>query len=150
VWAVDEAHIPAYWFPRECPRATFWVGPNTSAADVDWMNGATRVHVIEWDWWERFRTARLWLYRLPPETFAVQDATAGYYASTEAVKPVERVEVDDVFQLHKSAGIELRVTDNLWPLWDRVVGSTVEFSGIRLRSARPPEKGSTSYELLPR
>ena len=24
VWAVDSRHLPLYWFPRECPRGTFW------------------------------------------------------------------------------------------------------------------------------
>src|SRR5919197_180986 len=23
VWAVDDDHVPAYWFPRDCARATF-------------------------------------------------------------------------------------------------------------------------------
>lgn len=26
---------------------------------------------------------------------------------------------------------------NLWPIWDRVVASALEYSGIRLRNARP-------------
>jgi hypothetical protein len=38
---------------------------------------------------------------------------------------------------HATAGIQLRVLDNLWPFWDAVVASTVDFSGIRLRNARP-------------
>jgi len=33
------------------------------------------------------------------------------------------------------AWVELRIVDDLWPLWDRVVASTLEFSGIRLRNA---------------
>lgn len=24
VWAIDEPHAPLYWFPRQCPRVTFW------------------------------------------------------------------------------------------------------------------------------
>jgi hypothetical protein len=136
VWAIDEEHIPAYWFPRDCPRATFWIGPRTTAEDADW--------------WERFRAARLWLYLMPAASFEVHDERAGYYVSREPVAPLARVELDDVIRLHAEAGIELRVTNELWPLWDRVVASTLEFSGIRLRNARPPEKNSTSYALLPR
>jgi hypothetical protein len=41
------------------------------------------------------------------------------------------------------AGIELRVTPNLWPLWDRVVSSSLEFSGIRLRNAEPRPAAET-------
>jgi hypothetical protein len=35
VWAVDTRHLPLYWFPRQCPRATFWAGPETTARDAD-------------------------------------------------------------------------------------------------------------------
>jgi hypothetical protein len=150
VWAVDDAHLPAYWFPRDCPRATFWVGPNTSAADREWMNGAARVHAIEWAWWDRVRAATIYLYRLQPTTFSLHDSEAGYYVSREAVAPLERLRIDDLVQKHADAGIELRLLKNLWPLWDRVVASTLEFSGIRLRSSQPPETPSSSYALLPR
>src|ERR687887_1167531 len=81
VWAIDDDHVPAYWFPRDCPRATFWIGPNTSADDVAWMNGARRVHAIEWDWWERFRAARIYLYWLPADTFTQLDRQGGGYVS---------------------------------------------------------------------
>ena len=36
---------------------------------------------------------------------------------------------------HAAAGIELRITPSIWPLCDRIVRSTVEFSGSRLRNA---------------
>jgi hypothetical protein len=36
-----------------------------------------------------------------------------------------------------AAGIELRITPSIWPFWRRVAGSTVEFSGSRLRNAAP-------------
>jgi hypothetical protein len=47
------------------------------------------------------------------------------------------VAVGDLLELHARAEIELRLTENLWPLWDRVVASTLEFSGIRLLNAEP-------------
>lgn len=135
VWAVDDAHLPAHWFPRDCPRATFWIGANTSASDVAWMNGATRVQAIEWAWWERVRSARIFLYRMPVETFTVHALEAGYYVSRETIRPVDCIVIDDVIRKHAEAGIELRVVNALWPLWDRVIASTLEFSGIRLRNA---------------
>lgn len=150
VWAIDDAHVPAYWFPRNCPRATFWIGPRTSDADIAAMNGVARVHAIEWDWWERFRSARIYLYRMPPDTFTSHAPGAGYYVSREPVEPIARLELDDLVRAHADAKIELRVTNDLWPLWDRVVGSTLEFSGIRLRNARPPAGPSTAYARLRR
>jgi len=143
VWAIDDSHVPAYWFPRDCPRATFWIGPNTNAADIAWMNGAPRVHAIEWAWWDRFRTARVYLYLMPPATFTVHNAGAGYYVSRMPVAPLARVDIDDLLREHQDAGIELRVMNELWPLWDRVTTSTLEFSGIRLRNATPRAVAST-------
>jgi hypothetical protein len=42
-----------------------------------------------------------------------------------------------VLRLHDEAGIQLRVLPSLWPFWDAVVASTLGYSGIRLRNARP-------------
>ena len=39
---------------------------------------------------------------------------------------------------HAEAEIELRVLPNLWPLWNRGIVSTLEFSRMRLRNAAPP------------
>ena len=49
--------------------------------------------------------------------------------------PDERL--SDLVGLHGQAEIELRALPNLWPLWDEVVASTLEFSGMRLRNALP-------------
>ena len=53
VWAIDTRHLPLYWFPRDCPRCTFWAGERTTDADVDLFLGGNpilRVHVIEESW----------------------------------------------------------------------------------------------------
>ncbi|MET9314737.1 DUF6886 family protein [Kribbella sp. NPDC003505] len=34
VWAVGHDRAPDYWFPRQCPRAMAWVGPNTTPEDA--------------------------------------------------------------------------------------------------------------------
>lgn len=138
VWAIDDLHLPSYWFPRDCPRATFWAGAETKPGDAALLHGSPRVHAIEWDWWDRFRSARLFLYRLPEGPFGRYDETAGYWVAREPVEPLEVVAVPDLLDEHRRAGIELRLTESLWPLWDRVTGSTLEFSGIRLRNAAPP------------
>jgi hypothetical protein len=58
--------------------------------------------------------------------------------ATEPVEPLGPPEpVGDLLKLHEEAGIQLRVLDNLWAFWDVVITSTVDFSGIRLRNARP-------------
>jgi Family of unknown function (DUF6886) len=137
VWAIDDQHVPAYWFPRDCPRATFWAVESTSDADVErYLGGdrARRVHAIEGPWLPDVREARLFAYRLPRESFARYERAAGYWVSRSAVEPFEVVELGDLLAKHAAAGIELRIVPALLPLWERVVGSTLEFSGIRLRN----------------
>jgi hypothetical protein len=45
--------------------------------------------------------------------------------------------VGDLLAVHAAAGIQLRLLPNLWDFVDAVAASTVGFSGIRLRNARP-------------
>ena len=140
VWAIDARHLPLFWFPRDCPRGTFWAGPRTSVTDAArFLDGdrTARVHVIEEDWLARVAAAELQLYRMPSETFTESADTAGYWMSREPVETLERVTIGDLVGRHAAAGIALRTLPNLWPMWDAVVGSTLEFSGIRLRHARP-------------
>jgi hypothetical protein len=138
VWAVDTRHFPLYWFPRECPRGTFWATGSTTAADALLLGGSARVHVLEESWAERMRSTRVVAYRLPEETFAPDPEVGGYWLSREAVAPVEMVELGDLVARHEAAGIELRAVPSIWPIWDRVVASTLEFSGIRLHNAARP------------
>ncbi|MHB8576903.1 MAG: DUF6886 family protein, partial [Dehalococcoidia bacterium] len=35
VWAIDDWHAPLYYVPRDCPRACFWPGPQTSPEDCE-------------------------------------------------------------------------------------------------------------------
>ena len=137
VWAIDDKHVPAYWFPRNLPRATFWAVASTSGADVErFLTGdrALRVHAIEASWLETLRAARVFGYRLPDGPFEPYPRAAGYWVSREPVEPLECVELGDLLARHAQAGIELRLVPRLAPLWERVIASSLEFSGIRLRN----------------
>jgi Family of unknown function (DUF6886) len=137
VWAVDTRHLPLYWFPRECPRGTFWATPETTTDDGGLLGGSSRVHIVEAGWLDRLRTTRVYAYRLPEDSFAHDHEVGGYWLSRETVVPAEVVELGDLVARHEHAAIELRVLDNLWPTWNRVIASSLEFSGIRLHNARP-------------
>jgi uncharacterized protein DUF6886 len=135
VWAVDTHYQWLYWFPRDCPRACFEASEDTSDEDVErWLDGdrTRRVAVIENGWLERFRAARVYAYRLPPETFEPWDK---FFVSRETVVPLELVDLGDLLTLHAEAGNELRVAPSLYPFWDHVIETTLDFSGIRLRNA---------------
>ncbi len=136
VRAIDTRHQPLYWFPRECPRATFWASSTTSEEDVERFldgNRMRRAHAIEGSWLGRMRSARVLAYRMPEETFE-QDVDR-FWISRVPVEPLELVDLGDLLALHASAGIELRLVPTLLPLWERVLASTLGFSGIRLRNA---------------
>lgn len=138
VWAIDTRHLPLYWFPRECPRATFWANGATSDGDVErWLRGdrALRRHVVEPEWLPRMRASRVVAYRMPDETFEPEDR---FWVSCETVVPLERVELGDLVAAHEEAGIELDADPRLLELWEKVLNSTLDFSGIRLRNARLP------------
>ena len=135
VWAIDTRHLPLYWFPRDCPRATFWANDETSEDDVDaWLAGdrARRVHAIEPGWLGKMRTATLYAYRMPERTFVLEDR---FFVSPKAVDALERVDLGNLLQLHADAGIELRIEPDLLALWHRVRATTLDYSGIRLRNA---------------
>jgi hypothetical protein len=135
VWAIDTRHLPLYWFPRDCPRATFWANDETTDEDVGrWLDGdrARRVHVIEPTWPARLQVARVYAYRMRPETFEPWDR---FWISAETVEPLELVELGDLVQRHADAGIELRTSPDLLALWERVIDTTLDYSGIRLRNA---------------
>ncbi|WP_367128186.1 DUF6886 family protein [Saccharothrix sp. HUAS TT1] len=137
VWAVDHDRAPDYWFPRQCPRAPAWVEPTTSSEDRAWL-GADRVHAIEFGWLPRLRTARLHAYRFDADAFEPFGDSPHAHVATRPVDPLGAPSpVGDLPALHEEAGIELRLTTNLWPFWHRVTTSTLGFSGIRLRNARP-------------
>lgn len=146
VWAVDAYRESTYWFPRDCPRISFWPHPDQPATDeqrsiLGWT-AATRVHAIESGWLTRLRSCSLFVYRLPGATF--RDTTGefggegrGFWVSAEAVSPLSVEPVGDLLAKHAKNGQELRVTPSLWGLWDRVVPSGLDFSGIRLANATP-------------
>jgi hypothetical protein len=140
VWAIDLRHSWLYWFPRDCPRACFWAVGSTTDDDVErWLDGDRnrRVAAIETSWLERLRSIRLYGYRMPPEPFDIVQDGRFYIASTP-VDAIERAEVGDLLARHAEAGNELRIGPSLYPLWDTVIETTLEFSGIRLRNAVHP------------
>lgn len=142
VWAVDSSRCPDYWFPRDCPRAMAWATKTSTRADRDRVlgpGGGDRVHAIEYGWLEAMRTVRLYAYRLPATTFhPIGTPVPNAHVSTHRLTPLAPPEpVGDLLALHEECGIQLRVLNNLWPFWDGVVSTTLAFSGIRLRNAKP-------------
>lgn len=142
VWAVDAVQAPGYWFPRRCPRAMAWRTPDTTDADADAVLGrgcGSRVHAVEYAWLDRIRDVTLFAYRLPAATFRpFGEPEPHAWVSTATVRPLAAPEpVGDLLALHERDGIQLRLLPRLDAFWAAVTTSTLGFSGIRLRNARP-------------
>ena len=138
VWAVDATRLHNYLLPRDCPRVTYYAGENTADSDVRRFLGPSKaVVVIERGWWERLRACRLYCYHLPSGTFTCVDDCAGYFVSSVAVVP-EHVElIDDASDELVHLLDRARLMENLWPIRDAVAASSLRFSMIRIRNARP-------------
>ena len=66
-----------------------------------------------------------------------------YRVTDRPAEAIERVMVDDLLGRPARAGIEFRITPSIWPFWSRAAGSTLGFSGSRLRNAAPhPQRRS--------
>ena len=140
VWAIDAEHAPLYWFPRDCPRVTFWADESTTPGDLERFLGlgsAARVHVTENAWLGRLRSVELYVYSFAPEPFVVHPEPGGFYVSEREVVPERCDAVGNLLQRHADAGLELRFTPSLWPLQRAVAGSSLAYSIVRLRNALP-------------
>ena len=69
--AVDEAHAPSFWFPRQCPRAMAWTTTVTTEVDRQRILGphTARVHMVEFAWLQRIQTAQVFAYRFDAAEF---------------------------------------------------------------------------------
>ena len=96
VWAVDTRHLPLYWFPRQCPRGTFWADSATGLL--------LKARMIN----ERKETV---------EQFTFTQVSIGGDVDREALKP--NYDAQDPGWKRDSSGIaEAAATDSGW-----IVGS---------------------------
>ena len=138
VWAIDAARLRNYLVPRECPRVTYYAGPETTRADVErFLGSSPAVVAVEAGWFDRLHSCRLYCYHLPSETFESIDDCAGYFVSRVPVVPAGVEIFDDPIAELLKRGVELRFVPNLWSLHDAVVASSLQFSLIRMRNALP-------------
>jgi hypothetical protein len=138
VWGIDEKMLRNYLLPRDCPRVTYYASTATGAGDIERFLGSSEaVIAVEHAWLERIRSTRLYCYRLPGEAFVCVDRGAGYFTSREPVAPLAVVGYSDLLSELARRGVEIRILRDLWHLHDAVAASTLQFSMIRMRNARP-------------
>ena len=138
VWAIDEDHLPNFLTPRNCPRVCYRTNNHTTSEDMEKYIGTSSRHVviIEADWLERLKSTELYLYEFDPKDFVMQDAAAGYYVSTETVRPIQKLCVRDLpAEIHKR-GAELRTAPNLHPIAEDIKKSSFDWSLCRMALAK--------------
>ncbi|MBR5311402.1 MAG: hypothetical protein IKU40_00780 [Clostridia bacterium] len=138
VWAIDEAHLPNFLTPRDCPRVAYHVGPQTT--DEDRRRFFTSPEnsyavVIEAGWFSVMRDTTLFLYEFDPRDFRLQDGIAGYYVAEKTQIPVKKHVLTDLYGELLRKKVELRVTENLWNIADAVKESTLNWSLCRMKNA---------------
>ena len=138
VWAIDEARLPNFLTPRDCPRVTYHIGENTTEADSARFLTAGFSHavILEEDWRERMRHTVLTLYEMDPADFVLQDPVAGYYVAKTTQIPVAVYTVTDpLAELHRRKVLVCFV-ENLWPLAESIQKSSLNWSLCRMKNAK--------------
>lgn len=138
VWAMDEAHSPLYWFPRDCPRISVWANDEAQQSTLSELfdTDASRICAAESCWLDRVRRAHIYRYGFDGARFGPWVEADGQYISTEVVQPRSVELLDDLLALHAAAEVELRFTPTLGTLMDRMLTSGLPFSFVRIRDAR--------------
>lgn len=140
VWAIDEAHLPNYLLPRDCPRVCFAPSPDMTPDDARLffpVRGPRRMIAVEEAWRDRVARGRVFLYELPPQAFRLHDITAGYWVAPVRVAKLHQFDIGDLPAEIARRGAKLIHLPSLWPLFDAVTRSSVSYSAIRMRNAQP-------------
>jgi hypothetical protein len=140
VWAVDAEHAHLYLFPRDCPRVTYYAGPQTIDSDRERFLGlgtSSRVVAIEAAWLAKMRETRLYRYEFSSEGFDSHNEGAGYWLARKSVEPTRVEALGDLLTELASLHVEVRMMPSLWPLYEAVIASSLQFSIIRWRNAAP-------------
>jgi hypothetical protein len=143
VFAIAGQLLHNYLLPRDCPRVTYYANSATISQDRDRFlcGSATHVVAIETAWFHRVNTTILYSYEFPAGLFTLLDETAGYYISYQPVHPIAVRRIDNVFdELLSLDYIELRILPELRTLGNAVIASTLSYSLIRMRNAKPQSR----------
>lgn len=137
VWAIDAAHAPLYWFPRECPRVAAYVSERSDRAAFRkaFVTAADRVHAIESSWLATMRAAQLYRYEFATDVFAPWPDAPGQFVAHSDIEPLSVEPVGDLLELHAEAGIDLRVVPSLVALRELAIDDRWEFSIVRWHNA---------------
>lgn len=142
VWAIDEARLPNFLTPRNCPRVAYNATDKTTDADRKRFFTSSRTEhavILESKWLPAMLSTALYLYEFDPAGFVLQDDVAGYYVSTMTQRPVHQHVITDPLAELLRRNVEVRFVDRLWDVADAVQVSTLNWSLCRMAHAQPRE-----------
>lgn len=140
VWAIDEAHLPNFLTPRDCPRVAYSVCEETTKEDRERFfssQGTSHALIIENKWFSAMQNTTLYLYEMDPGGFRLQDGVAGYYVSVQTQYPLQKHIKSDLFGELFCRNVEVRFADNLWSIAEAVKVSSLHWSLCRMANAQP-------------
>ena len=136
VWAIDEAHAPLYWFPRDCPRVAVWANDARQRRRLHQLFGVTgwRVQAAPVSWSEGIAVCRLYEYRFDESDFDPWPEAEGQWISHRTVTPYGVGPVGDLLLRQREARVDLRLVPELRAIRDLALDSGLPFSIVRYRS----------------
>jgi hypothetical protein len=135
VWAIDEAHAPLYWFPRDCPRVTVWANDALQRVRLQQIFGTegSRVHAAPISWSDEIAGCKLHEYRFDANDFEPWPEAEGQWIARRTIIPFEVVPVGDLLLRQHEAKVDLRLVPDLRATRDTVVNSGLPFSIVRYK-----------------
>ncbi|WP_143305942.1 DUF6886 family protein [Chitinophaga vietnamensis] len=139
VFAISGELLHNYLLPRDCPRVTYYCGPQTSATDRALFFGystANYIVAVESAWLKRIQQAIIYCYEFPADDFFLFDPCAGYYIAQKAITPLQVKPIYNVMEEMLKRQVELRFMPSITGLADAVKHSSLNFSLIRMQYAK--------------
>jgi len=138
VWSLEEAPVPHWLTPRDCPRVGYRAVSETSEEDIARFFASSSRHgvAIEHSWRKKMAETTLYLYEFDPANF-YWDERAGFYVSDKTEIPIGVTKYDDLFEELSKRNIEIRIMNNLWAFSETVTKSSLKRSLCRMNNAQP-------------
>ena len=139
VWAVEEARLPNYLTPRNCPRVAYYKGENLTEEDIARYfatPSSSYVLVMEGLWYKTIRKTTLYVYEFDPKDFTLSDANSGCYVSEKVQFPIGVTKYGDLLGELINRGVEVRFVDNLWSVAEQIKTTSLNWSLIRMGYAQ--------------
>ena len=135
VWAIDEAHAPLYWFPRDCPRVAVWAHDARQRRRLHRLFGGrgSRVQAAPDSWSDEISSCLLYEYRFDASDFDPWPEAEGQWISRRTVTPHSVLAVGDLPLRQLAAGVDFLLVPDLRALRDLALDSGLPFSIVRYR-----------------